>query len=158
VKADIFQSDFSQATVITMFLLSKLNLRLRPKILDMKPGTRIVSNTFDMGDWTPDENIQAGPECQQYCSGYFWVVPAKVEGTWKLPQGQLSLKQTYQMISGTLRSGKTTTQVQGRLNGDQIRFTAGSMEFTGRVNGDAIEGTSKPLVKETPWRATRATN
>ena len=156
VKADLFESDFSRATVITMFLLSEINLRLRPKILEMKPGTRVVSNTFDMGDWTPDENIQAYPGCERYCSGYFWVVPAKVEGTWKLPQGDLTLKQTYQMISGTLRSGKTTTQVQGRLNGGQIRFTAGSMEFAGRVNGDAIEGTSKPLVKETPWRATRS--
>jgi hypothetical protein len=155
VKADLFETDFSKATVITMFLLSELNLRLRPKILDMKPGTRVVSNTFDMGDWTPDETFQGGAGCQRYCSGFYWVVPAKVDGTWQLPQGTLTLNQTYQMLSGTLKSGNVTTPIRGKLNGEQITFTAGKMEYSGKVNGDAIEGISKPIVKETQWRATR---
>ncbi|MPZ59337.1 MAG: methyltransferase domain-containing protein [Rhizobiales bacterium] len=155
-KADLFESDFAQATVVTMFLLSELNLRLRPKILDMKPGTRVVSNTFDMGDWTPEETIHANVGCRRYCTGYYWVVPAKVEGTWRLPQGELTLQQKYQMISGTLKSGKVTALVKGKLSGDRITFTAGAMEYTGRVNGNTIEGSSKPVVKESNWQATRA--
>src|ERR1700757_4370926 len=104
-KADLFESDFSQATVITMFLLPDINLRLRPKILDLKPGTRIVSNSFTMGDWQADETTSAKEDCASYCTAYLWIVPAKVEGTWKLPQGELALKQSYQTISGTLKSG-----------------------------------------------------
>src|ERR1700758_591024 len=105
MKADLFESDFSQATVITMFLLPDINIRLRPKILDLKPGTRIVSNSFTMGDWTDDETTTASEGCTSYCTAYLWIVPAKVEGTWKLPQGELTLKQTYQMLTGTLKNG-----------------------------------------------------
>jgi hypothetical protein len=148
-KADLFESDFSQATVITMFLLPDINLRLRPKILDLKPGTRIVSNSFTMGDWTADETTTATEGCTSYCTAYLWIVPAKVEGTWKLPQGELTLKQTYQTVSGTLKSGNGTTQItNGKLNGDQISFTAGDTKYTGHVNGNTIDGGS--------WKATRA--
>src|ERR1700758_1368709 len=87
VKADLFESDFSQATVITMFLLPSINIKLRPKILDLKPGTRIVSNTFDMEEWKPDETIEAEKGCTSWCTAYLWIVPAKVEGTWQLSQG-----------------------------------------------------------------------
>ena len=94
VKADLFESDFSQAQVISMFLLSSINLKLRPKILDLKPGTRIVSNTFDMGDWKPDESATI-PNCNSWCTAHLWIVPAKAEGIWKLPQGELTLKQNF---------------------------------------------------------------
>src|SRR5499433_4112472 len=104
MKADLFETDFSQAQVITMFLLSSINLKLRPKILDLKPGTRIVSNTFDMGEWKPDETAKVSG-CESWCTAHLWIVPAKVSGTWKLPQGELSFKQTFQMISGTLKNG-----------------------------------------------------
>src|SRR5262244_659838 len=103
-KADLFESDFSQATVITMFLLPDINLKLRPKILDLKPGTRIVSNTFTMDDWKADETASITEGCTSWCTALLWIVPAKVEGTWKLAQGELKLTQKYQDISGTLNN------------------------------------------------------
>lgn len=154
VKADLFESDFSQAQVITMFLLPSINMKLRPKILDLKPGTRIVSNSFDMEDWKADETATASG-CDHWCTAYLWIVPAKVGGTWKLPQGELSLKQTFQMVSGTLRNGNVTTPISGKLNGDQISFTAGAAQYTGRVNGNAIDGTVKGGNNGT-WSAQRA--
>ncbi len=154
VKADLFESDFSQATVITMFLLPDINLRLRPKILNLKPGTRIVSNSFDMGEWKPDETANVTEGCNNWCTAYLWIVPAKVEGIWKLPQGELTLKQTFQMVSGTLKSGNNTQQItNGKLNADQISFTAGGTEYTGRVSGNVIEGKTKSGGN---WKATRA--
>src|SRR5438309_7565836 len=153
VKADLFESDFSQATVITMFLLPDINLKLRPKILNLKPGTRIVSNSFTMGDWSADDTVVAKDGCVSYCTAYLWIVPAKVEGTWQLPQGELTLKQTFQMISGTFKSGNNTTQIaNGKLNGDEISFSAGGSQYKGRVNGNSIEGT---VNNNNKWRATR---
>jgi precorrin-6B methylase 2 len=154
VKADLFESDFSQAQVITMFLLPDINIRLRPKILNLKPGTRIVSNTFTMGDWSADETATVKDGCASYCTAHLWIVPAKVEGTWRMPQGELALKQTYQVVTGTLQSGNNTTAiVKGKLNGDQITFSAGGTEYSGRVSGNSIEGSSKP---GSSWKATRA--
>lgn len=155
-RADIFQSDFSDATVITLFLLPDLNVRLRPTILDMKPGTRVVSNTFNMGDWEADDSIQATENCTSYCRAYFWVVPAKVAGNWKLPQGELSLEQKYQMLSGTLKTGSNGAAItNAKMVGDQIQFTAGDVNYVGRVSGNTIEGTSRANGKETAWKATR---
>jgi hypothetical protein len=151
VKADLFESDFSQAQVISMFLLSSINLKLRPKILDLKPGTRIVSNTFDMADWKPDETATV-PGCNSWCTAHLWIVPAKAEGTWNLPQGELTIKQTFQMISGTLKSGNAVTPINGKLNGEQINFTAGGTQYTGRVNGDSMEGSAGG----SKWSATRS--
>ncbi len=84
MKADLFETDFSQATVITMFLLPEINLKLRPKILDMKPGTRVVSNSFRMEDWEPDETATVGEGCTTWCTALLWIVPAKVGGKWRL--------------------------------------------------------------------------
>ncbi len=151
VKADLFESDFSQAQVITMFLLSSINLKLRPKILDLKPGTRIVSNTFDMGDWKPDENATL-PGCNSWCTAHLWIVPAKSNGTWHMAQGELTIKQIFQMISGTLKRGNRVSPISGKLNGDQISFTAGGTQYTGRVNGNTIEDSAGGV----KWRATRA--
>src|SRR5690606_14942653 len=103
-QADIFESDFSEATVVTLFLLPNLNLRLKPILLDMAPGTRVVSNSFTMGDWDPDETGEA-EGCSSYCIAYKWVVPAKVEGSWKLPDGELQLTQKYQKVEGSLLRG-----------------------------------------------------
>jgi len=140
VNADLFESDFSQATVITLFLLPDINIRLRPKILDMKPGTRVVSNSFTMGEWTADATADAGSGCGSWCTAYLWIVPAKVDGAWRLPEGELALKQNFQMISGTLKSGNSATPVtNGKVNGEQISFTAGGTQYTGRVNGDRME-------------------
>lgn len=140
-EADIFKSDFSQATVITMFLLPNLNIQLRPVILGLKPGTRIVSNTFDMGEWVADETTTAPEGCISYCTAYLWVVPANVEGTWKLPKKQeLTIKQNFQMITGTLKSGNASIPIEGKIAGDRIRFNANSKIYVGRVNGDSMNG------------------
>src|SRR6267142_7183663 len=154
VEADIFKTDLTKATVITMFLLTDLNLRLRPTLLTLKPGTRIVSNTFRMGEWEPDQTIELG--CDTYCTAYLWIVPARVEGRWKTEQGELVLKQDFQKVSGTLNSGKVAAPIsRGSLSGEQIRFTAGGSEYAGRVNGNAIEGTVKSSGKSSAWKATR---
>jgi precorrin-6B methylase 2 len=158
MKADLFESDFSQATVITMFLLPDINLKLRPKILDLKPGTRIVSNTFTMGEWTDDETATVDEKdgCTYYCTAHLWIVPAKVEGAWQLSRGELSLKQNFQMVTGTLKTGGNATPIaNGRLRGDQISFTAGGAQYAGRVNGNTIEGTLKGGSSDN-WSATRS--
>jgi hypothetical protein len=149
-KADIFESDFSQATVITMYLLPTLNVKLRPKILDLKPGTRIVSHAFTMEDWTADQTDTFDGR-----TAYLWIVPAKVEGTWQLGQGELSLKQMYQMVTGSLKNGAGSIPVNGKLRGDQLTLTAGNAEYTGRVDGNKIEGTVKGSSSGS-WTATRA--
>lgn len=156
VKADIFESDFSKATVITMFLLDTLNLQLRPKILDLKPGTRIVSNTFTMGEWKPDQTVSADSKegCQSYCNAYLWIVPAKIAGTWKLPQGELTLTQEFQMLQGQLKQGDRLAPLSGgRLLGNQLAFTADGIDYSGRVNGNSIEGSSNGSAGA--WTATR---
>ena len=153
-KADLFESDFSQATVITMFLLPDINIKLRPKILNLRPGTRIVSNSFTMGDWSSDETVTVKDGCASYCTAHLWIVPAKVEGAWQLADGDLTLKQSYQMISGTLKRGANTTPIaNGKLNGDQITFNAGGSLYTGRVNGSGMEGS---ISSGGNWKATRA--
>ena len=150
MKADIFESDFSQATVITMYLLPNLNLKLRPKILNLKPGTRIVSHAFTMDDWSADQT-----ESFDGRTAYMWIVPAKAEGTWQLAQGQLTLAQNFQMVLGTFASGGNTVMItNGRLRGDQLTFSAGGSEYTGRVNGNSVEGTVKGASSGT-WSATR---
>jgi precorrin-6B methylase 2 len=139
-KADLFESDFSKAQVITMFLLPTINMKLRPKLLDLKPGTRIVSNSFTMEDWEADESQTVTGDCSNWCTAHLWIVPAKVEGTWRVGPDTLALKQQFQMVSGTLGS---TPISAGRLRGDEITFTAGNATYTGRVDGNAIKGTIK---------------
>jgi hypothetical protein len=153
MRADLFATDFSKATVVTMFLLPSINIKLRPKILDMRPGTRVVSNSFDMGDWRPEQTIETHDECTSYCRAHLWIVPAKVEGTWKLPNGDLRLEQTYQMLHGSLRSGNSTMEItDGKVIGSTISFVAGDSRYVGRVNGKTIEGISQTSVG---WRASR---
>jgi len=140
VKADLFETDFSSASVITTFLLREINIKLRPKILALKPGTRVVSNSFSMGDWKADETVVLTAEngCTGYCTALFWVVPARVAGTYKVPQGELTLRQEYQMLSGMLRAGEKTLRVEGRVRGEDITFRAGGREYRGRVDGKGL--------------------
>ena len=141
-KADLFETDLSQATVITMFLLPDINLKLRPRILDLKPGTRVVSNSFTMGDWAPDATFEvpAAQGCSNsWCNVLFWVVPAKVAGTWKVPQGELTLKQEFQMLSGTFKTDGRTLALQGQVRGEEIAFKAGGREYRGKLNGKTLE-------------------
>jgi SAM-dependent methyltransferase len=154
MKADLFEADLSPATVITMFLLPDINLKLRPKILNLKPETRIVSNSFTMGDWNADDTAVVKEGCVSYCTAYLWIVPAKVEGNWQLGDGTLTLKQTYQMVSGTLNRGGNAVQiVNGKLDGDRISFSAGDARYTGRVTSNGMEGT---ISTGGEWKAAHA--
>ena len=154
VQADIFKSDFSKASVITMFLLTDLNLKLRPTILSLKPGTRIVSNTFKMGEWEPDQTFELG--CDTYCTAYLWIVPAKVEGKWQFAHGELTLHQEFQKVTGTLTNGTSVLPIsRGRLHGDEISFAAGGTEYRGRAHGNAIDGTVRTGGGAGAWSAQR---
>ncbi len=156
MKADLFETDLSKASVITLFLLPDINLKLRPKLLELKPGTRIVSNSFTMDDWVADETASVGGDCTSWCTALLWIVPAKAAGVWSWPGGELALTQTFQMLSGTLQNGGGTVEVTGgRLRGDQISFTAGSTTYTGQVNGTTIEGTATTGSTSARWTATR---
>lgn len=141
VRGDIFESDFSKASVITLFLLPDLNLRLRPILLQMAPGTRVVSNTFTMGDWTPDQTVEIPGTCTSFCRAYGWTIPAQVAGTWRLGNGELTLSQTFQRLEGTFREeGRSTPISDARMSGAEIAFTVAGQPYSGRVSGTAMEG------------------
>jgi SAM-dependent methyltransferase len=160
VNGDIFATDFRDATVVTLYLLPSLNVKLRPTLLDMKPGTRVVSHAFNMAEWDPDES--ATPEGRQV---YLWIVPAKVGGSWSLQYaGQsrdLSLQQTFQKIQGTLRGGKgeALALFDARLRADEIHFTVlengARRDFSGRVEGARMTGTMRAGGQSIAWAATR---
>ena len=154
IEADIFQTDLSRATVITLFLLPDLNVRLRPAILALKPGTRVVSNSFRMGEWDPDESLELG--CDTWCTAFFWVVPAKVEGSWQTGNGELTLKQAFQSITGTLKTASGSVAIaNGKLRGDEISFVAAGSEYRGRVRDKTMEGTLKSGGNNATWSARR---
>lgn len=153
IQGDMYEADISKASVLALFLLPHNLNKLLPKFLALKPGTRIVGNTFAPDGWTADESETIGGECVSWCTSLLWIVPAKAEGTWKLPQGELALKQDFQMVSGTLSANGTSTAVSGKLRGDVITFTAGTTEYSGKVNGESMEGTTKG--GPATWSATR---
>jgi precorrin-6B methylase 2 len=156
MKADLFETDLSRATVITLFLLPEINLKLRPTILDLKPGTRVVSNTFTMEDWNPDETATVEEGCTSWCTALLWIVPAKAAGVWTWKDGELTLTQEFQMVSGALRSGAASMPiVNGRLRGDRISFTVGGTTYAGKVNGTAIDGTATTGATSVGWSATK---
>jgi SAM-dependent methyltransferase len=152
VEGDMFVADISKASVMALFLLPSNMLQLRDKFLNLRPGSRIVSNTFGIEGWTPDETSTVGGDCSAWCNALLWIVPAKVEGTWQMPQGVLTLKQDYQMVSGTLG---TTPIGNGKLRGETFTFTAGGNEYTAKVTGNRMEGTMKSGAASTPWTATK---
>ena len=147
VKADLFETDFSKATVLTMFLLPSINMKLRPKILDLKPGTRIVANSFNMEDWEADQTETISDNCTSWCTALLWIVPAKVEGSWQMPQGELKLTQQFQNVTGTL-NGQAISE--GKLRGEEISFKVGTTAYTGKVEGTTIRGAGA-----SGWTATR---
>ena len=161
ITGDIFQEDFSSATVVTLYLMPHLNLKLRPILLKMKPGTRVVSHAFNMGDWEPDERI-----ADQHARAYFWVVPAQVEGTW-LMSGldggpmRLNLSQSFQQIGGTLnRGGQSFALLGARLSGDELKFQFVTPDkkvntFSGRLEGQRLTGTVDSDYKQTLVEITR---
>jgi precorrin-6B methylase 2 len=138
VQADLFETDFSKANVVTLFLLPSINMKLRDKILAMAPGTRIVANTFTMEDWQADVTETVTGDCVSWCTALLWIVPAKVEGTWQLGSQTLTLTQKFQNLEGTLGSAAIS---DAKMNGAEIAFTAGGQRYTGRVNGNSMTGT-----------------
>lgn len=149
IHGDVFKEDFSKASVVTMYLLPALNLRLRPTILNMKPGTRVTSNSFTMGDWEPDETAEVESR-----TAYLWIVPAKVDGSWTLrepgardAQYTINLSQKYQKVSGNVAS-RTATQplMAATMRGEEIRFAFNddkgvTRTLTGTVRGNELTGT-----------------
>jgi hypothetical protein len=141
VEGDIFKTDFSQATVLTMYLLPRLNMALRPTILKMKPGTRVATNSFHMEDWKPDDGWSgsSGEKCLESCSAYMWIVPANVQGMWSTPAGRLKLSQKFQFFTGSLSAnGKTHKITDGRVRGEAFTFTAGGRKYEGTVKGKTM--------------------
>jgi hypothetical protein len=161
ITGDIFQEDFSSATVVTLYLMPHLNLKLRPLLLKMKPGTRVVSHAFTMGDWEPDETMS-----YQHSQGYFWVVPAQIEGNWVMTgldggPMRMSMSQSFQNIGGILsRGGQTHAMLGARLRGDEVKFQFITQDrkvhaFSGRVEGRRITGTVVSEYMHTPVEITR---
>ena len=156
VRADLFEVDLSRATVLTLFLLPALNLRLRPRILTLQPGTRVASNTFDFGEWEADTKSEVPPpECIAHCWALHWVVPARVEGTWRTEDGEIVIRQAFQRLSGELRSDGLFYPIIGWLRGNRITLIAGGHTLHGQVRSDAIEGVWHGTGTGTPWHAVR---
>jgi SAM-dependent methyltransferase len=155
VQGDMFAADISQATALALFLLPDNLRKLDAKFQDLRPGTRIVVNTFGIEGWTPEQTDRAGGDCGAWCSVMLYIVPAKVAGTWSLPQGELALEQKVQTLSGTLSVAGVKTPIEnGRVRGSEILFTAGGVDYAARVDGDVIVGTSKGPAMA--WKAMRA--
>jgi len=162
VKADIFETDFSQATIITMYLLPDLNLKLQPKILDQKPGTRVVSHQFNMGEWQPDETANIDNRL-----AHLWIVPAKAGGTWSLriddkaQERPLVIRQSFQMLSVQVNSGNATLAfTDGRVRGDEVSFAimdaSVRREFSGRIQDNSMNGTMRSAGSpDLRWSASR---
>ena len=144
VQGDMYQADFSKATALALFLLPSNLTELRDKIFNLRPGTRVVLNTFGIPDWNPDESVTL-ENCTSWCTVYLNIVPAKIAGTWRMQNGaEVTLTQQYQMLSG---GGKTpqgqALTITGRLRGNDVTLSTGQMEFTGVVKGNVIEGTQR---------------
>jgi SAM-dependent methyltransferase len=153
VQGDMFEADISQATVLALFLLPDNLRKLTAKFLDMKPGSRIVANYFGIEGWSADETEKIENECVTWCTALLYIVPAKVAGNWRLPQGVLTLEQNFQMFSGSLSSGGAGTPItNGRLRGDAISFHVGGIEYTGRISGNTMSGV---IQGGGTWTATR---
>jgi len=140
VEGDMFEADISKATVLALFLLPANLSRLAPKFLELPAGTRIVTNSYRIDDWVEEQQL-ALERCTTWCVAYLYLVPAKLEGAWKLPAGELRLTQQYQTLSGTLvAAGGRQTRVEGKVSGDRVRFSSGLDIYTGRVQGKRMSG------------------
>jgi SAM-dependent methyltransferase len=155
VQGDMFAYDISQATVLPLFLLPEHFTKLMPKFLALRPGTRIVINTYRIPKWKPDQVVRVEDDCFRWCTVNLYIVPAKVEGTWRSEKGELTLVQDFQKISGTLSvDGERVPISDGRLRGDTITFMVGRTQYTGRVDGDTITAEVSGD-SEGQWKAVR---
>lgn len=155
VEADLFNVDLTRATVVTMFLLPDLNLKLRPSLLSLAPGTRVVSNTWDMGDWIADETVQLDP-CPGFCTALLWIVPAQIEGDWTDSETTFALRQEFQTVSGTAtRNGQELAILDGHLSGRLLEFHTERSRYQGEVSGNTIRGTVITNDQTHNWVATQ---
>jgi SAM-dependent methyltransferase len=156
IQGDMYEADISKASVMALFLLTENLRRLTPKFLDLRPGTRIVSNGFQIEGWTADVTDKSDGDCGSWCTAYLYIVPAKVAGTWRMgAAGELKLEQSFQMLKGSFESGGASVPVtNGRLRGDRITFTAGNTTYSGVVSRGTMRGESKGYTHG-PWTATR---
>ena len=147
VRGDMFAADISQATVMALFLLPANMLKLREKFFALAPGSRIVSNTFQIEGWEPDRRESVGGDCTAWCEAILWVVPAKVAGRWQGGGAELTLTQDFQKVSGTLARGGRAVNVTGRLAGRTLTLKAPDGELEGTATDTAIElnGQGAPL-------------
>ena len=158
VQADMYEYDISKATVMALFLLPVNMNRLAPKFFNLAPGSRIVANTFGIEGWEPDARVTlpSASECESWCEALLWIVPAKIAGTWAMPNGSMTLTQDYQTIQGTITmGGQAETVVMGRLRGEEFTFTAGGRTYKGIAKGNTISGSMTTPKGEVPWAATR---
>ena len=159
IKADLFATDFSRATVVTLFLGADLNRKLMPKLLNLKPGTRVVSNTHAVGDWPADATAEStdDPHSVYYRRALLWIVPAKVAGTWRFENGSVTFTQRFQKVAGhaTLQ-GRYAKLTGAVLRGADLWFTAGEVNYAGTVKDSVIEGTATREGRSASWHATRA--
>jgi len=156
-QGDMFEADISQATVLPLFLLPSNLGKLAPKFLKLKPGARIVSNTYEIGGgWEPDDTVRALP-CNSWCIAFLYVVPAQAAGSWQLAEGEwLTLEQNYQEVYGTYQIDNVAVPIEGgRLRGEDISFRVNNVAYTGRIQRNTMEGIAKGRVTR-PWRATLA--
>lgn len=161
IEEDLFDADLSEATVITLFLLPQINLKLRPRLLDLKPGTRIVTNTFTMAEWIPDSTVTTEENWNSWNTAFLWIIPAKVGGTWKMGNGELRLDQTYQTVNGIYDNGKESAVLNGgKLRGKAIHFFIKGNEYSGLVDGSLMKGvvTNDSTGMKTAWSAERKAN
>jgi SAM-dependent methyltransferase len=158
ICTDLFEYDLSEATVITMFLLPEINLKLRPVLLGLKPGTRIVSNTFTMGEWEPDYEVTTDDNWDSWYTAMMWIVPAKIQGLWKFEDGDLEIWQEYQLFYGSYKSATKTTSIsEGRITGDNISFRIEDALFTGKITSKgSLLGTVTATGSKRDWLATPA--
>ena len=176
VEENLFTTDLSKATVISSYLLPEMNLKLRPKILALKPGTRVVAHDYHMGDWYPDvqkdipvpEKVVGTPGVSYI---YMWYVPAKVAGTWQVNiAGQetpleVAFDQFFQILEGNARAGANNVQLRGRVTGEMLNFVTQAKgspggqrhEFNGHIAGDTMQGTVRigegPKARQANWTA-----
>ncbi len=153
IEGDMFEADISKATVMALFLLPSNLDKLAPKFLALRPGTRMVNNTFQVTGWEADATETVEGSCTSWCTSHLNIIPAKVAGTWRLGTNDLTLTQEFQLVSGTLGS---TPIAGGRLNGEQFSFKVGETQYTGKVAGDRMEGTATTAGKTQSWTAMKS--
>ena len=154
VQGDMFVADISKANVMALFLLPSNLLRLRDKFVDLRPGSRIVSNTFSIQDWQADETVTID-NCEQWCTAMLYIVPAKIGGTWRVGSDVLELKQEFQMLSGNVDLRRSVDAGVRISAGHRPDTQGGDRAITGRVQGNQIDGTLTDGSAKSAWRATR---